>query len=472
MPKYANALDTWITLRGIPDEAVRTKVTQIICKAIRLEKMPDGFSLTDEPLVRDANQCDAETKAWLHGEGVPAAILDLHAWSLREGQGVMVRPRLGYIGTIVDWVGAVMLASPVNYGRKIKRMCLRDMWTAIMRHHQDQLRADQEARAKAGRLDELRMIECPVLHVYADGWRWVHVSGVDALKAEGNLMGHCVGNGAYTRLNGMSAILSLRDPEGMPRVTAQMHGDHLVMAKGRSNSEPVNYRKHVDHMVRHCGAYLLMHEATGWATEDHAAEVEATKASRDAARIAKAIADRDYSNLSTIEAARQLNRPNGEHIAYQPDIDMDAQDRIVALLDDHETMLMVQRAVAAGETRLGLGGAVVRPGPTLEAYAALQDRRAVHRERFVPVVTIEPGGLFELPGGYALTAGMDVQADRWGNAILSNGATMTLRWAREMLAARPEIDPDFYNTDLGIPFDPSAPAANKGAPAAEGGPKP
>lgn len=270
---------------------------------------------------------------WLRGEAVPEVIKVQHASNVKHGDGVLLRPELACMNSVVDWVDAVMARVPVNYSRKIGRMCLKDMWTTIIRHQEDERRAAIESQHRVTEILALAMVDCPVVHEYADGWKWVHVTGMEALRAEGNAMRHCVGDTirGYHLLTGMSAILSLRDSKGMPRVTAQMYGDQLVMAKGRSNSEPVNYRKRVDDLVYRCGAMLQTHHVVGWADDELTWKVRASKVVREAEEVEK---------RARVEAERFAIDTEIARIAIVSDTETDhaVRDREILLLESAEIL--------------------------------------------------------------------------------------------------------------------------------------
>jgi len=80
-------------------------------------------------------------------------------------------------------------------------------------------------------------------HVDAgDGWLIVRLMTRQALRREGEHMGHCLADGNYDELRGEeemtgNAIWSLRDPAGMSRATLDVRHRRVVMAKGKGNSD-------------------------------------------------------------------------------------------------------------------------------------------------------------------------------------------------------------------------------------------
>lgn len=89
---------------------------------------------------------------------------------------------------------------------------------------------------------------------WEDGWTLVDLRDAAALDAETAALGHCVGLGAYDDLvaTGRGQILSLRSPDGRPRVTIEVNNDfdnrsatwrfRPAQARGRANSAP--FRKY------------------------------------------------------------------------------------------------------------------------------------------------------------------------------------------------------------------------------------
>lgn len=57
---------------------------------------------------------------------------------------------------------------------------------------------------------------------YPSGYKWVEVQSPEALKLEGDVMGHCVGGYCERVKSGETKILSLRDPQGQSHVTVEV----------------------------------------------------------------------------------------------------------------------------------------------------------------------------------------------------------------------------------------------------------
>lgn len=73
-----------------------------------------------------------------------------------------------------------------------------------------------------------------------NGWTIHKVRSPNDLKAEGNLMNHCVGGYARDVEQGRSQIFSLRDPYNKPHATIEItdNGNSVEQIQGNSNKEP------------------------------------------------------------------------------------------------------------------------------------------------------------------------------------------------------------------------------------------
>ncbi len=98
---------------------------------------------------------------------------------------------------------------------------------------------------------------------YPDGMKWVEVQSKEALQAEGNVMGHCVGGYCEAVAAGESKIYSLRDAKGESHVTVQVTPNKAYLQvtetpsvdisqiKGKQNRAPVDkYLPYVQDFVR------------------------------------------------------------------------------------------------------------------------------------------------------------------------------------------------------------------------------
>jgi hypothetical protein len=102
---------------------------------------------------------------------------------------------------------------------------------------------------------------------YEDGSKWVEIPpNRNQLRAEGDLMGHCVGSYCTMLERGEKRIISLRDAQGMPNVTIDAEGNlyrhrehqkadseglgNISQAMGKGNSFPDKYLPKVQDFLR------------------------------------------------------------------------------------------------------------------------------------------------------------------------------------------------------------------------------
>ncbi len=86
----------------------------------------------------------------------------------------------------------------------------------------------------------------------ADGMYVVRLTTPKALDFESEYMGHCVGKGGYDSYikSGKTKIYSLRDENGEPHATFEVHGKRIVQCKGKQDKAPVaKYRPYVQEFV-------------------------------------------------------------------------------------------------------------------------------------------------------------------------------------------------------------------------------
>jgi hypothetical protein len=75
---------------------------------------------------------------------------------------------------------------------------------------------------------------------YPDGSKWVEIpADKNQLRAEGDLMGHCVGNYCQVVESGKTRILSLRDAKGLPHITIDADGN-MYRIGDRTNPGTIN----------------------------------------------------------------------------------------------------------------------------------------------------------------------------------------------------------------------------------------
>ena len=88
---------------------------------------------------------------------------------------------------------------------------------------------------------------------YPDGYKWVWVRGEQALKREGAMMGHCVGDEAQCYISdtekGLLKIFSLRDRQNKPHASIEYNiaSKSVEQIKGKQNSPVV--KKYRDYVV-------------------------------------------------------------------------------------------------------------------------------------------------------------------------------------------------------------------------------
>lgn len=82
-----------------------------------------------------------------------------------------------------------------------------------------------------------------VVYRLPNGYSFVSVDSKDALKREGDLMGHCVGGAGYYKQvkSGATKIYSLRDTNNKPHVTIEynVRNKKIEQIKGKENEPPV-----------------------------------------------------------------------------------------------------------------------------------------------------------------------------------------------------------------------------------------
>jgi hypothetical protein len=73
-----------------------------------------------------------------------------------------------------------------------------------------------------------------------DGYHLVKLLTPAALDREGSQMQHCIGGGAYDEflIEGECYFLSLRDQQGKPHATIQLHGSYIIQYQGKQNEPP------------------------------------------------------------------------------------------------------------------------------------------------------------------------------------------------------------------------------------------
>ena len=99
----------------------------------------------------------------------------------------------------------------------------------------------EDLAKKATRAKPIEEDGTKVIHVFPNGYYWVKVTGLQSMKREGQIMGHCVGGYNYFQhsLGGRKEIYSLRDPKNVPHVTIEVDTKpgHVTInqIKGKAN---------------------------------------------------------------------------------------------------------------------------------------------------------------------------------------------------------------------------------------------
>ncbi|WP_279479891.1 PcfJ domain-containing protein [Aureimonas sp. SK2] len=172
-----------------------------------------------------------------------------------------------FMSAIVDWLVHLRQTDPRAYG-KVPRMAFSAMWQAQQRWHAALAKRKTEAAAAD-------LASCPVLHRYDDGWSWVWVRTDAERDAEGDAMGHCVGQGAYDDLDRRGgAIISLRDPHHRPHVTIEISGTRRMQARGRANAPPADrYLSRIVEATLSVGAAISRYGEPRWIPREEASAI-------------------------------------------------------------------------------------------------------------------------------------------------------------------------------------------------------
>lgn len=248
---WRDAFREFNAVPGSDDEAVLVAATKVFARAVVRGQLPalgarredvrgiefpealrDMISLSEDAMERWAD--DAE---------------QVYGWPLTPSRNAM-QP-------VVDWIRSVRQDDLRVYS-KLPRM----NFTAM---NQSQERWHAALAKKGGAIDAPNLASCPILHRYDDGWSWVWVQTDDERDAEGDAMGHCVGQGSYDRLGRGGAIVSLRDPAGRPHVTVEIGGVRRMQAQGRGNTPPAaKYAERIAEVTLRVGASVTKHGEPRW----------------------------------------------------------------------------------------------------------------------------------------------------------------------------------------------------------------
>jgi hypothetical protein len=140
------------------------------------------------------------------------------------------------VALVVDWLAGLRERNPRLAG-KLRRVTFADALEMSRRWHGQLRKAAERTQAKGIPNDP---VGAPVVLdalSLGPGWSWVWLKSPEARKAEGKAMGHCVGSGGYESLRPSEAIVSLRDPDGVPHVTLQLGAGRILQAVTKGNGK-------------------------------------------------------------------------------------------------------------------------------------------------------------------------------------------------------------------------------------------
>lgn len=169
-----------------------------------------------------------------------------------------------------DWLAEVHLHSPRHHRAIInRRMSFKQMIDAAKLWHESMRRAAEKLRNRAIPRDDIGAPTVLELHGEWLGWRWVLLKSDEARDAEGAAMGNCVGSGFYDGLTPDAGVLSLRDHDNEPHVTAELDGLNVEQAECRGGADvSERFQPLVDRMSVVIGVRLLIHNDPMISVED------------------------------------------------------------------------------------------------------------------------------------------------------------------------------------------------------------
>lgn len=118
-----------------------------------------------------------------------------------------------------------------------------DLISNTIRKDNAAIAAAEKEKLKLSSSDAFKLKE-PV-HEFSDGYSWNKITHDDALKAEGEYQGHCVGKYCDKVKSGRSEIYSLRTPDNIPSLELEYDpiSNKIVQIKGRFNAAPTKAQK-------------------------------------------------------------------------------------------------------------------------------------------------------------------------------------------------------------------------------------
>ena len=171
----------------------------------------DPLKDVEVPLGMSTARWEALTDAAIAGETVKGPKGPEKQWGLAAGAmpGATMRKAMeGYLSHVGDYL--LENVSP-------DKLAQYDLVRAV----KETQKWDAE-KAKKMNSVEGRMEGTTPFKEYPDGFKWVEVKSPDALKREGDVMGHCVGGYCDYVENGDAKIYSLRDAKGQSHVTIEL----------------------------------------------------------------------------------------------------------------------------------------------------------------------------------------------------------------------------------------------------------
>ena len=106
--------------------------------------------------------------------------------------------------------------------------------------------AEEVARSAEGK--NIAFNKKELVHQFDDGTSWNKISDSDALKAEGDYQGHCVGSYCDKVNSGESEIYSLRDINNLPILTAEYNPNTRKMNQVQGKFNNIPNKKFNDHI--------------------------------------------------------------------------------------------------------------------------------------------------------------------------------------------------------------------------------
>lgn len=176
------------------------------------------------------------------------------ATAAERGEVLVWCPPFPELQLVADWLACLPTDDP-DMLRKLDRVSWDDAVTLTDQWHA-RLAKRMSWKASAAELAEgtRAVLGLP------DGWRWVRLETKEALDREGEAMGHCVGHGGYDGLLDVAppeGVYSLRDANGHPHVTLQVHDGKVEQAKGKANTTPKGHAERLAAILQALGVRIV-----------------------------------------------------------------------------------------------------------------------------------------------------------------------------------------------------------------------